>query len=178
MAATLTWEGTDQFGTDTVVTPFTLGGTSSATINFTRDRVWATTIAASPVPAGLASIERYIRAKFTGAANALHTLKFWRSDGNTLPAGVSFTAGGLADGLGLSWAVPVTTPNADPAVPTSVPGSSNLAIELVTGIWIAPPPSISGKFIRLQGRTTGATPPGNIAAGSPHVIFSIQYHEN
>jgi hypothetical protein len=181
MAATFTWEGNDQTGTDTIgtgPTPFDIGGSGSS-INFTQARNWSTSIASSPIPAGQASIERNIRGKFTGSFSSITTVKFWRSDANSLATGVTISAGGLADTLGVAWTVPSVTANADAAIPTSEPGSLNVAVDASGSTRYAP--ALSGgspRWIRLQVHTTGSTPAGDIAGSTPHFQVTMKYTES
>jgi hypothetical protein len=176
MAATATWQGIDQAGNDAI---FDIGG-SGSTINFTQSRTWATPIADSVIPQGQASRERHARMKYTGSYNNVLDVKFWRSDVNVLSPGVSITCGGLGSpGTGLAYATPSTTPNADPAVPTVEPGSPNVSVD-ASGATRYAPALVSGanRWLRLQLKTTGATPPGNVSSGDPHFQFTLKYTEN
>lgn len=179
MAATFTWQGCDETGGDTVTpTPFDIGASGSS-INMSQSRTWATSVASSPIPAGQCSIERYIRAKFTGSFSSISDVKIWRSDANTLTTGVSLKAGGLADTLGVAWAVPSTTDNADAAIPTSEPGALNCTVDSSGATRYAPAlVAADPRWIRLQVETTGSTPAGNISDGSPQVTITAKYTES
>ena len=181
MPATFTWQGCDETGADAVTaTPFDIG-VSGASVLMTQSRTWSVTPASSPIPAGQASIERHVRARYSGTfSNILPTsVKIWRSDSSTLATGVALRCGGLSDGSGVAYAVPSTTANGDAAVPTSEPASGNVSID-GTGSTRYSPGLASGlsRWLRLQVGTTISTPAGNFSNGDPQAVLTMKYTEN
>lgn len=177
MAATFGWQGADNAGS-----VFDIGG-SGSNVNFSQSTDWTIAYTASPIPAGQSSIERHCRAKFSGSFNNITSVKFWRSDSNTLATGVTVRCGGLSDGNGVAFATPSTVANSDAAVPVTE-GASNAVVNpdaAKDGSGNVYAPRLSSgnpRWLRLQVGTTGSTPAGDISSGSPMLQFTCKYTEN
>lgn len=111
-----------------------------------------------PITRGDASFEKYIRCLFTGIWTEISNMKFWKS------VGAYVTGEAIKAAANVVYATPSATPNADSDIPI-IEGSA-LAIQSAEGAAIIEygASGVSGYtgYIRLQLRTTAATPAGAV----------------
>lgn len=120
-----------------------------------------------PIVAGNASFEKYIRCFFTGVWTEISNMLFWKSMGEYV------TGEAIKAAANVVYAQPSETPNADSDIP--ITEGSALSIESAEGNPIIEygASGVSGYtgYIRLQLRTTGATPAG--AVNQKQFIFQF-----
>lgn len=165
MAATFEWAQSNGAG-ETV----TVLGSSGNLFNFkTNDTATAADYSSNPITAGNSSMEVYLRGKFTGSFNKIDNLQFWMSTDFSPNTGLSVTFENVASNQ--IYATPSTTDNGNGAVPTTDPGSANVAIG---GAFAG---SLTGTgfsdYIILQLDTTVSAAPGDTSLAT----FTLQYDE-
>lgn len=121
-----------------------------ANVNFGSTDAANIVVANFPIRAGESSFSKFIRSKFTGTFNQISAMKFWRSDGQAMPTGITITGSANA-----TYATPTATDNGDAALPTTEGTALSIgpATITVTGSY--------SNYIRLQMDTTTAAAPGN-----------------
>ena len=162
MAATVTW-----YEFNGANTPGNSVGSQATNINFGNSDVVNLTPASSPIQAGSNSYFKQIVANFSGSYTQISNLKLYKSAGDYV-SGESLQFSGS-----VVVSAPATADQSDAAIPTSLPGSANVAPAGLTTAGVLPlagesessPGYYSGSrtsLTRFQLLTTGATPAGAV----------------
>lgn len=165
MAATFNWAQSNGAGE----TPTDLGASGNL-FNFkTNDDATAANYSSNPITAGNSSMEVYLRMHFTGTFNKIDNLQFWQSTAFSPATGLQVTMEQTA--ASQVYATPSTTDNANSNIPTSDPGTANVAI---AGAFASALTAAGySDYIILQLDTTTSAAPGDTSLA----IFTGQYDE-